>query len=212
MDGTLVTFKFDVQGTRKALTQELSDRGFDISGLGLTTPTQTILDSAWSQVASGQVKSDFLELRAHLYGILDTFESESVASTTVFPGIREALERLRSGSVRLAVLTNSGRKAALETLRRASIIDCFEFILTRDETDTMKPRPEGLKKAVALLSLAPESVYFVGDSPYDIFAAKAAGVKVISVATGNYTMERLTGEGADQVVASVAELPSLFGM
>jgi HAD superfamily hydrolase (TIGR01509 family) len=212
MDGTLVTFQFDIKGTRRALMQELSDRGFETTGIDLTTPTQTILDSAWSQVASGNVKSDFAELRAHFYRILDAFEMESVASTSVFPGTREALERLKTSSVRLAVLTNSGRKAAFDTLRRANLIDCFEFILTRDETETMKPRPEGLKRAVALLRLAPESVYFVGDSPYDIFAAKAAGVKVISVATGNYTMERLKGEGAEQVVASVAEIPTLLGM
>jgi HAD superfamily hydrolase (TIGR01549 family) len=212
IDGTLVTFKFDVQGTRKALIQELLRRGYDTTGLGLTTPTQTILDSASSQVSTGRVREDFAGLRRRLYEILDEFEVESVGSTSVLPGTRESLERLKSKGVRLGVLTNSGKKAAMEALRRAALLDCFEFILTRDETEAMKPRPEGLAKAVSLLGLSPGSVYYVGDSPYDIAAARLAGVKVISVATGNYTIDRLQMEGADHVISSVADLPTLFGM
>ena len=212
IDGTLVTFKFDVQGTRKALLQELSIRGYDTIGLGLTTPTQTILDSASSQVTTGRVHEDFAGLRSRLYQILDEFEVESVVSTSVLPGTREALVHLKSKGVRLGVLTNSGKKAAMEALRRADLLDCFEFILTRDETDAMKPRPEGLAKAVSLLGLSPSSVSYVGDSPYDISAARLAGVKVISVASGNYSIDRLQREGADHVISSVADLPALFGM
>jgi HAD superfamily hydrolase (TIGR01509 family) len=212
IDGTLVTFKFDVQGTRKALIEELTRRGYDTSGLGLNTPTQTILDSASSQVTTGRVREDFETLRWRLYQILDEFETESVGSTSVLPGTREALERLKSRSVRLAVLTNSGKKAAMEALKRAALFDCFEFVLTRDETDAMKPRPEGLAKAVSMLGVSPGSAYYVGDSPYDISAARLAGMKVISVATGNYNIDRLQKEGADHVVSSVADIPTLFGI
>ena len=212
IDGTLVTFKFDVQGTRKALIRELYRRGYDTTGLGLTTPTQTILDSASSQVSTGRVHEDFAGLRRRLYRILDEFEAKSVGSTSVLPGTGDSLRRLKSKGVRLGVLTNSGKKAATEALRRAALLDCFEFILTRDETDALKPRPEGLAKAVSLLGLNPGSVYYVGDSPYDISAARLAGMKVISVATGNYTVDRLQKEGADHVISSVADLPTLFGM
>jgi HAD superfamily hydrolase (TIGR01549 family) len=212
IDGTLVTFRFDVQGTRRALIGELAARGFDTSGLGLTTPTQQILDSASSQISSGKVAADFPQLRRVVYSILDEFEWESVASTSVFPGTRKVLEYLRSKKVRLAVLTNSGRKAASEALRRANLADCFEFVLTRDDTETMKPRPEGMAKAISMLGLSSDAVYYVGDSTYDIKAAKLAGLKVVSVATGNYPAERLRDEGADYVISSVSELPRLLGV
>jgi len=212
IDGTLVTFKFDVQGTRKALLQELVGGGFDTAGLSLTTPTQLIVDSARMQVESGAVRADFEALRSRLYSILDAFEGESGPTTIVFPGVRATLDRLRSRGVRTAVLTNSGRKAALDVLARAGIVDCFEFVLTRDDVPAMKPSAEGLKKAVSLLGLPADRVYYVGDSLYDVAAAKLAGLKVVSVATGNYTADRLRADGADFVVSSVCDLPRLLGI
>jgi pyrophosphatase PpaX len=211
IDGTLVTFRFDVQGTRRALIDELSTRGFDTGGLGLTTPTQEILDAARVQ-ASKSGALNFEELRSEVFSMLDDFELKSVTSAEVFPGTKGALDHLKSRGVRLAVLTNSGKKAATEALRRGGLLDSFEFILTRDDTEAMKPRPEGLAKAVALLGLPIDNVYYVGDSPYDIAAAKLAGLKVVSVATGNYSLERLRTEGADYVISSISELRGIFGV
>ena len=211
LDGTLVTFRFDVQGTRKALLGELTARGFETAGLGLATPTQQIIDAARSQAVTGKPEA-FEEFRVRVYAILDGFELESVASVNVFPGTRESLDFLKARGVRLAVLTNSGRKAAVETLERAGLLDCFEFVLTRDDTETMKPRPEGLLKATTMLGLPADSVYYVGDSPYDIAAAKGAGIKVVSVATGNYSVEHLREEGADHVISSITELHHVFGL
>ncbi|HEY6282749.1 MAG TPA: HAD family hydrolase [Nitrososphaerales archaeon] len=211
LDGTLVTFRFDVQGTRKALLDEMTARGFETASLGLATPTQQIIDAARSQAPKGRPEA-FEELRVRIYAILDGFELESAATANVFPGTRESLDFLKAKGVRLAVLTNSGRKAALETLRRAGLLDCFEFVLTRDETETMKPRPEGLLKATSMLGLPADSVYYVGDSPYDIAAARDAGIKVVSVATGNYSAEHLREEGADSVISSIAELRDVFGL
>ena len=210
IDGTLVTFTFDVKGTRKALLEELKAEGFETEGLDLTTPTQGILDAAKAQAR--QKGKAYERFRKAAFSILDSFELAGVGSTSVFPGTREALLYLRSKGVRLAVLTNSGMKAASEALRRANLVDCFEFVLTRNETETMKPRPEGLVKAVSMLGVPKEDVYYVGDSPFDIMAAKEAGLKVVSVATGNYSKERLSADGADFVVSSIAGLRDILGV
>jgi len=211
LDGTLVTFRFDVEGTRKALLDELTARGFETAGLGLSTPTQQIIDAARSQAVTGKPEA-FEEFRVRVYAILDGFELDSVASANVLPGTRESLDFLKAKGVRLAVLTNSGRKPAIETLKRAGLLDRFEFVLTRDDTETMKPRPEGLLKATMMLGLPADLVYYVGDSPYDIAAAKSAGIKVVSVATGNYSVDRLREEGADHVISSITELHDVFGL
>jgi HAD superfamily hydrolase (TIGR01509 family) len=211
IDGTLVTFKFDVRGTRKALIEELGRQGFETSGLDLATPTQRILDAARKQSVKGGGPA-YEPLRRSVFAILDGFETESVEATEPFPGVRELLDRLLSRGVRLAVLTNSGRKAALEALKKADLLDRFEFVLTRDETEIMKPRPEGLEMAAARFGLPKGSVYYVGDSPFDIQAAKAAGMRVISVATGNYTVERLRAEGADFAVTGVSQISAILGL
>lgn len=210
VDGTLVTFHFDVLGTRKALIEELSRRGFDTAGIGLTTPTQWIIDSATAQSNSVKGRSGLGDLKRAAYNILDSFEAHGAESARPFPETKSTLELLKNRGVRLAVLTNSGRKAASIVLERAGILEYFEFVLTRDDTATMKPRPEGLRQALGRLGLTSEEVYYVGDSPLDIAAAKSAGLRVISVATGNHDGEKLRSEGADFVLSSISEIPSVL--
>jgi len=212
IDGTLVTFKFDVKGTRKALIQELERNGLDTSGLDLNSPTQKIMDAAKSQTQDRPGAAGFAFLKGKLYSILDEFEVESSSQAAVFPGTKEILLRLRSRAVRLAVLTNSGRKAAYSVLRRGRILDCFDFVLTREDVDTMKPSPDGILKAVSRFSLPKEEVCYVGDGILDIVAAKRAGLRVISVATGIHTAGRLREEGADRVISSLKELPEALGL
>lgn len=209
IDGTLVSFKFDAQGTRKALLAELASRGVDTRGLDLTSTTQKILDTAQERMNASGGYADF---KSRAFDILDAFELKDISSTKPFPGMREALVDLRERGVRLAVLTNSGRKAATRSLTVAGLLGFFEFVLTRNDTETMKPRPEGLLQAVSKLGIPKEAVYYVGDTPYDVMAAKGAGVRIVSVATGNYTSERLAAEGADFVIASVSELGGVLGV
>ncbi len=210
IDGTLVSFKFDAQGTRKALLGELRAREVDTSGLDLSSTTQTILDAAKARMNPRE--GGYEEFRRRAFEILDEFELKDIDSTKPFPGMREALVGLKEGGVRLAVLTNSGRRAATRSLTVARIMGFFEFVLTRNDTETMKPRPEGLLQAVSMLSLPKEDVFYVGDTPYDVMAAKAAGVKCVSVATGSYSAERLASEGANFVISSISELGGVLGL
>ncbi len=194
------------------MIQELSKRGFDTAGLDMTTPIQAMIDSAREQVESGKVRAKFDEVRARLYSILDASEMESSPSTSVFPGTRETLDYLRSRSVRLGVLTNSGRRAAAEILRSAGLQDCFEFVLCREDVTMMKPRPDGLVKAISMLGMPKDRIFYVGDSRYDIIAAKHAGLRVVAVPTGNSDEAKLREEGADYVISSISELPGLLGV
>jgi len=212
VDGTLVTFTFDVQGARKALLKELSRRGLDTTGLSLSSPTQQIIDTAREQFQGRGPSGGFESLRQKLHSILDDFEEESIREATVFPETKETLSYLRDRSVRLAVLTNSGRKAAFAVLRKAEILDCFDFILTREDVETLKPSPAGILMAVERFAVPKKDVYYVGDGVLDIVAAKKAGLKVVSVATGITPSRRLREEGADFVISSLAELPGVLSV
>lgn len=209
VDGTLVSFKFDAEGVRKVLIGELASRGVDTSGLSLSTTIQNILDVAKERMSPGNEGYEVYRRKA--FDVLDAFELRDVASTKPFPGIREALAGLKAKGVKLGVLTNSGRKAATKSLTTAGLLGLFEFVLTRNDTETMKPRPEGLLQAVSMLRLPKEDVYYVGDTPYDVMAAKGAGVRSVSVATGNYSAERLAATEPDFIIASVSELGRILG-
>jgi len=208
IDGTLVTSSFDAQGTRKALIAELSSRGADVAGLGGGTPTQGILDAARAKLG----RDGYEGYRKKVFSMLDDFELAGMAGSVPLPGARETLVGLKSIGVRLAVLTNSGRLSAKETLGKSGVTSLFEFVLTREDTRAMKPSPEGLIQAVSILAMPSGQVYYIGDSPFDVMAARGAGVKMVSVATGNYSSERLKEEGADFVIASLSQLPEVLGV
>jgi len=210
IDGTLVSFKFDAVGTRTALIGELKARGVDTSGLDLSTPTQKILDAAKARMPPAG--GGYADYRSRAFDILDAFELQDIASTKPFPGVKEALIDLKAEGVRLAVVTNSGRKAANRSLAIAGLQDLFEFVLTRNDTETMKPSPDGLLQAVSMLSLRKDHVYYIGDTPYDVMAAKGAGVMSVSVATGSYAPDRLASEGPDYVISSISELGGVLGI
>ena len=210
LDGTLVTFELDIRQWRKAVLDVMERLGFDRDGLDSNTPTQEILDFAKGQ-AGADGGSRFDELRRETFSILDALELSGAALSRVYPSAQEALREPRSKGVRLGALTNSGRAAALKTLTSSGLLGFFEFVLTRDDTETMKPRPEGLLKAVGMLGLTPGEVCYVADSVFVIMAANLPGVRAVSVATGSYGADRLRSEGADIVVDDLSELPRALG-
>jgi HAD superfamily hydrolase (TIGR01549 family) len=211
LDGTLVTFNFDVKGSRRAMLQELARSGFDSSGLELSAPTQEILDAVKQQTLSGRMPIEFGVVRQRLFSILDEFEAEGSKLSRPFEGTKTALEKLRKNDVRLALLTNSGRAATSALLSRYRLAGYFEFVLTRDDVQDLKPSPSGIFQAVARFGLHGSRVYYVGDSVLDVIAAKKAGVSMVAVASGNYRSERLRAEGAKYVLDAISDLPGLLG-
>jgi hypothetical protein len=70
-----------------------------------------------------------------------------------------------------------------------------------EDTTEHKPRPEPLLKALELLGNVPrEQAAYVGDSPFDIAAAKAAGVKSVAVSWGAFSEDALSAAEPDHLV------------
>jgi phosphoglycolate phosphatase-like HAD superfamily hydrolase len=73
----------------------------------------------------------------------------------------------------------------------------------------VKPHPEAVLSACAQLGVPPEQALMVGDTPDDMAAGRAAGASTIGVTTGAYDRAALLEAGAQEVLATLAELPSL---
>ena len=83
----------------------------------------------------------------------------------------------------------------------------FDTVVTSDQTEHHKPHPEPVLTALERLGAKPEEAAFVGDSPFDMGAGKAAGVFTVAVSWGKiHPVERLLETGADVVVHSPEEL------
>ena len=73
-------------------------------------------------------------------------------------------------------------------------------------TTPTKPAPDLVNSAVKQVGGSAEDAVMVGDTPWDVHAARAAGVETLAVLTGGFAIEELRESGAVDVFESVAEL------
>lgn len=89
---------------------------------------------------------------------------------------RDTLGEIRGWGVRLGLFSGKGRRSAEITLSKLGLQDIFDVVVTGEDVSRSKPDPEGLQLALRILATPPRETLFVGDSPLDIQAGKAAGV------------------------------------
>lgn len=124
----------------------------------------------------------------------------------VMPGIEELLPRLTEQGVLLGIVTGNIEAAAHIKLARGDLNRFFAFggygSDSRDRTAlTRKALERGATVAGAPINSA--STIAVGDTPRDVKAAHGAGIRLVGVATGAYSVEELGDAGADWAIATV---------
>jgi len=118
------------------------------------------------------------------------------------------LPRLRAEGRKLGVVTaKRHRTVALALDRFPHLAEQLDVVVAHEDTDRHKPEPEPVLAALDRLGAAPEEAAYVGDSPFDIRAAKAAQVFAVAVGWGGiHADERLLDEEPDAFVRSPEEL------
>lgn len=112
------------------------------------------------------------------------------------PGARELLERLDELGLRMVVAT-SAKKDELEGLLKVCGAD--EFIddqTSSDDVENSKPDPDTVGSALKKGGFRPDEAYLLGDTPYDVAAARRAGVGTIAVRCGGWGDADLAGATA----------------
>ena len=87
----------------------------------------------------------------------------------------------------------------------------FDVVVGSDDTERHKPDPRRSAHALSLLGAPADGSVYVGDSPFDIRAAKGAGMHAVAVTWGGiHPRERLEAEGPDAVVDTAEELLAIL--
>jgi pyrophosphatase PpaX len=122
-------------------------------------------------------------------------------------GMEDVLVRLADEGRRLGIVTAKRRLTVDLAFAKLPIAHFFETVVGGDETTRHKPDPEPLQLALERLDSSPAKAAYVGDSPFDIRAAKAAGVFAVAVSWGRmHARERLAAEEPDALVDTAEEL------
>lgn len=121
------------------------------------------------------------------------------------PGANELLAQLRALDVPFAI-ASSGRASKVERSIKALNVPAGTPIITRDDVRHAKPDPDLFLAAARKLSLEPQKCFVVGDSVWDILAARRAGSLGVGLLSGGYGREELEQAGAYRVYDDPADL------
>jgi pyrophosphatase PpaX len=122
-------------------------------------------------------------------------------------GVDDVLVRLKDEGRRLGIVS-AKRRATIElAFAKIPLAHLFDVVVGGDETTRHKPQPEPLLLAAERLGVDPADCAYVGDSPFDIRAAKAANMHAVAVSWGGiHPRERLEREEPDAIVDTAEEL------
>ena len=122
-------------------------------------------------------------------------------------GVEDVLVRLKEEGRRLGLVTAKRRATVELAFNALPLRHFFETVVGGDETRGHKPDPEPLLLAAERLDVQPRDCAYVGDSPFDIRAAKAADMFAVAVTWGGiHDRVKLEAEEPDAIVDNAEDL------
>jgi HAD superfamily hydrolase (TIGR01509 family) len=182
---------FDIDGTlidsndahTQAWMQTLDRHGHVVSyeqirsliGKGSDKVFAELLDIDSESALAKQITKDRSQL------LLSSF----MANLNPTPGARLLVQHMRSEGLRLVIASSSGEELPA-LLAQAGLQDLLDTSVSSDEIKESKPDGDIIEVALRKAGVHPTEAVMIGDTPYDIAAAKAAGVKCIALRCGGY--------------------------
>ncbi len=197
LDGTLLDPNGSIRGT---LNHVVAEAGFEAFGAGdvlIGMPLREILQLRTSD-------PDAVETMVQRYR--EVFTTQSWRAVRFYPGTRELVSDLHAAGIPQAIVTTKGEQEAIQLLNDLGVLELFETVVGDDDVRPLKPDPAPVVAACGRLGLRPSAATMVGDTVYDIAAAKAAGARAVGVLWGHGDANSHRSAGADRIVQDVEEL------
>ena len=196
LDGTLIDSGAIILASFRHATRTVLRREIPEAELAALVGGSSIDDQmrGIDELQAEELVRVYREHNEPLHGQLETFE-----------GIEHVLAELKRRGRRLGIVTAKRRKTVELAFAVLPLEPYFDVVVTSDTTERHKPDPTPVLAALELLEARPAEAAFVGDSPFDVAAGKAAGVFTVAVAWGNIHPVDALAE-ADALVESPEEL------
>ena len=198
LDGTLVDSAEIIlasmrHATRTVLAREIED--------------EQLLASVGGSTLLAQMRAIDEERAEELTRCYREHNEPAHAGLRACSGVLDVLERLHSEGRRLGIVT-AKRRATVELAFAVCPLErFFEVVVGSGDTERHKPHPAPILCALERLGADPRRAAYVGDAPFDVEAAKAAGVGAVAVTWGRiHSRERLERAVPDALVDTPDEL------
>ena len=134
----------------------------------------------------------------------EIFKEKYLPAIAAFPRVRDLAERLRQDGFRLTVASSAKDDELEPLLERAQVTDLIAARTSSDDAERSKPDPDIVKAALDEVHCDPADSLMLGHTPYDIEAARRAGVAIVALQSGGWQAAELAG--AVEVYKDVEEL------
>jgi len=128
--------------------------------------------------------ADETVLAGALQYFLDYYRAHMLDATTLYPGVRDALDALHDAAVPLAILTNKPVRFSVRMIEGLGLQSHFFRIYGGNSFEEKKPHPKGIELLIAEASAERARTVMVGDSSVDILTARNAQVQACGVSWG----------------------------
>ena len=136
----------------------------------------------------------------------DLFKQKYLDRVKPFPRVKELFERIRDDGKRIALASSGNSDEVTHYVELAELGDLFETQTTKSDVDHSKPRPDVFLAALRHLGTAADETIVIGDTPYDVQAAKKAQMRTIGLRCGGFPEDELLAYGAIAIYDDPADL------
>jgi pyrophosphatase PpaX len=199
LDGTLIDSGPIILASMQHAVSTVLGREIPPEELGLTIGGQGIV-AQMTAIDADNADALLEAYKEHNDGLHETLEA--------FDELLDVLPQLKAEGRKLGLVTaKRHRTVGLALDRFPALASAFDVVVAHEDTERHKPDAEPVRLALQKLGGRPEEAVYVGDSPFDVGAAKAAGVYAIAVGWGGiHPDERLLAEKPDAFVRTPQEL------
>jgi phosphoglycolate phosphatase len=145
---------------------------------------------------------------AALQFFLDYYGEHMLDATTLYPGVREALDRLHAERIPLAILTNKPVRFSARLIAGLGLSGHFFRIYGGNSFEEKKPHPIGIERLISESEADRGRTVMVGDSAVDVLTARAASVQACGVSWG-FQPETFLESPPDFIVDDLRQLAEL---
>ena len=180
---------FDLDGTLFDNSEIVVDAYYSgMIGLGYMTKPRTFISTLNGKStietakALGLKEQDWKNMDEWFWEFFGGYCAE-VEDVELIPYTEEVLNHLKKNKVRLGIITSNSSKNADLLLKKAGFRDYFEIIVGKEDITKLKPNPDPILYALNEMNFKNKSneVWMVGDTIYDVQAAKNANVTSIGI-------------------------------
>jgi phosphoglycolate phosphatase len=201
LDGTLIDSRLDLANAVNATRRHMgmgpleNERVYTYVGNGAPVLIRRALGEQASQADVDRALEFFMAY----------YREHALDYTTLYPGVKEALDRLRAAGKRMAVLTNKPVRISRAIIDGLGVGDHFFQVYGGNSFEFKKPNPVGVEALMKETHAAHADTMMVGDSSVDVHTARNAGIQCCGVTYG-FQPETLADPAPDLLVDRMEEL------